>query len=52
MDCEKQTTTRQKPLTSLSILTKHQVVWVESSSTSNVCPLLTIVGHVKGDTTL
>ena len=39
-------------LTSFSVLTEDQVAWVESSSTTNVCPLLTIVGHVEGDPTL
>lgn len=44
--------TDREILTGLSVLTKDQVVCVKSSSTSNVCPLLTIVGHVKGDPTL
>lgn len=39
-------------LTSFSVLTEDQVAWVESSSTTNMCPLLTIVGHVEGDATL
>lgn len=39
-------------LTSFSVLTKDQVIWVKSSRTTNVCPLLTIVGHVEGNAAL
>lgn len=42
----------QVNLTSFSVLTKHQIAWVKSRGTTNVCPLFTIVGHVKGDATL
>lgn len=39
-------------LTSFSVLPKNQIVWIQSSSTADVCPLLTIVSHVEGDPTL
>lgn len=39
-------------LTSFSVLAEDQVIWVQSSSTSNMCPLLTVVCHVEGNPTL
>lgn len=39
-------------LTSFSVLTKDQVIWVESSRTTNMCPLFTIVCHVEGNAAL
>ena len=38
--------------TCLPVLAKHQVCMVQGSSTSHMCPLLTIVGHVEGDPAL